>query len=104
MVNKSIVYLFEYGNLTKIGITSNLVSRLQAINAQSPVDVICTHICECEYAREVELEIHTEYAHKRHHGEWFSLSESDIEQIKNEYNFIEHFVPRPPRRRRCIGA
>ena len=103
-MNRKVIYLFASSGLTKIGITSNIVLRLQAINAQSPVDVICTHICECEYAREVELEIHTEYAHKRHHGEWFSLSESDIEQIKNEYNFIEHFVQRPSRRRRCIGT
>lgn len=77
------VYLVDGGNgLFKIGMTTNIVSRLKSIQAQSPISLKIAHIIPCSNYQEVEVYLHKKYQSTRRHYEWFALSEEQVSEIK----------------------
>jgi len=65
----------------KIGISTSPTDRLKQIQANSPASLILLHSKEVSNARDVEIHIHTTYAVKRIHSEWFQLKQEEVQAI-----------------------
>lgn len=70
---RSVVYFLEGAGRVKIGWTSSLHSRLQALQAASPVPLRLLAIMRA--SQHMERELHVRFAEFRLHGEWFELAE-----------------------------
>jgi len=74
-------YLIESNGLFKIGITSNLKTRLSQIQTGNPhkVSLICTKVWSTkEIALFIEQSLHYKYRNLRLNGEWFNLVQEDL--------------------------
>ena len=76
------VYLVECGGLYKIGKSKQPATRLGRFATMwiQPTSIVA--VGRCEDMASTESQLHKTYAHKRVHGEWFALSDSDVEQVK----------------------
>lgn len=79
---KTYIMFDENIGYLKIGKSKNPKFRERTLQSQNP-SIKIFKICD----KNVEKEIHKKYADKRVRGEWFDLSEEDIENIVNEYGF-----------------
>jgi hypothetical protein len=73
-------------SLVKIGITKQLSQRLFSLNTSSPIELFFVFHFLSENAMKTEKELHKKFSTKRVKGEWFALTEQDIEQIKYKYS------------------
>jgi hypothetical protein len=81
----SYVYLIRADNgLYKIGLTSNIERRFNTLRAQSPIPLELILYVNGENARELERELHDKFSDKRHHGEWFELSDENLAYIRTQ--------------------
>lgn len=81
---RGFVYLFKCNGLYKIGRTKNPTKRMQQMaSAAMPFEFERIHVIGCKNAIEAERELHKKFSSKRKIGEWFDLSEIDIEEIKS---------------------
>ena len=80
------VYVIEAissdGCLYKIGKSVNPAKRLHQLKSVSPLELRLVHQIKCADMAAVELELHVQYQNLRLHGEWFKLSSTELEQIK----------------------
>jgi T5orf172 domain len=76
------VYLVAGGNLHKIGSTNRLATRLSSLRTMSPVPLVLEHVWAG--TRLTEFALHRRYKKRRHHGEWFTFSEAEIEELKEK--------------------
>ena len=68
----------------KIGVTGkNIKDRIKKLQTGNAEELFISSFYECEYPFRLEKMLHTKYANKRMHGEWFSLSSHDIGQFRN---------------------
>lgn len=76
------VYLVQAGGRFKIGITSNVQSRIKGIQTGNPDKV--TLVCSVEHPepRKLEAELHRIFSPYRLEGEWFQLSIGQVGQCK----------------------
>lgn len=82
------VYLFRAENgLVKIGKTVNIQQRFKSIHTMSPIDIEVFAFLETEMADELEYELHIEFDVDRVKGEWFNLSDEDLQYIVEKYGF-----------------
>ena len=80
--NAGFVYIMQTGEYYKIGISKNVNQRHSGINTMPyPIELIYSEKV-FNYSK-VEKELHQLYSAKNKRGEWFSLTEQDIEDIKN---------------------
>ncbi len=90
------VYIFRAENgLFKIGKTSkNPKGRLASIGKISPVPINLLHKIKTNNITWLESSLHSKYASKRIHGEWFKLEEKNIrwltKQISIDTNVSKH--------------
>lgn len=68
----------------KIGFTTNLERRFTTIQAQSPLPLTIIHTFAGTLADEAGL--HERFKDRRLHGEWFDLTDEDIEALKREFD------------------
>lgn len=82
-VEDSFVYILssKKTKLTKIGYSSNVKQRIKALQNSGPDGLVLK--CLIKGGTETEGMLHKKYADKRKHGEWFSLSDEDIESLKS---------------------
>lgn len=73
-------YLMSDGVFIKIGKSSNPVAREETLQALQPSIKLILVI-----QLNIERSLHDEFNEKRIRGEWFDLSEEDVENIKNKY-------------------
>jgi hypothetical protein len=89
-IMKGFVYLFKHKgtNFIKIGMTEDesVSKRFSCFNTYAPNGGEIVHIIETNNARELESDLHKKYSEKRMKGEFFLLSNQDIEDIKNIEN------------------
>lgn len=77
------VYLVEGANgVYKIGKTSQLHARMNFFEIKLPFDVNLICAIPSEDITTLEKQLHDKYANKRIRGEWFELTEQDVEDIK----------------------
>lgn len=82
--DEQMTYLMTDSNTgyTKIGRSINPKFRESTLQSEKPtISLIAT--CFKDY----EDALHKKYEHKRGRGEWFKLSDKDISDIVNDYNF-----------------
>jgi len=81
------VYLFHAENgLTKIGQTDNIEKRFASICHSSPIDVKKRYSCFVSNMGELERKLHRLFKKNRIRGEWFDLTD---EQIQIAIDIIE---------------
>lgn len=77
------VYLLKSSNgYYKIGYTNNIKKRLHDIGIKVPFKIELIHKIKCSDARRLESELHSQFSSKRVNGEWFNLSQEDVNYIK----------------------
>lgn len=69
--------------LTKIGLATNVPARVSDMQVGSPSILTLLFMYTTPLAYTVESILHKKYRDKNTHGEWFRLSDVDIEWIKN---------------------
>ena len=79
---KGVVYIVECAGRYKIGKTQDLTFRLAHFTIILPFEPILIHQISSGNISQTERDLHIKYKEKRVRGEWFDLSQEDIEAIK----------------------
>lgn len=66
----------------KIGRTNDPYVRLSAFEVKLPFQIEIVTVLSCNNAMLMEKQLHDRYALKRVRGEWFQLSDEDVQSIK----------------------
>lgn len=84
-VLRGYVYLLKMvnGDYYKIGRTKNYQNRLETFGVKLPFSVEYEYIIQTKDMYALESELHQRFAAKRVNGEWFALSQVDIDYIKS---------------------
>lgn len=79
------VYLLNEinGEHWKIGKTKSPKDRLRTFNVKLPFRVEFDTLIKTDDRHSLESELHSRFASKRINGEWFALSQDDLEYIRN---------------------
>jgi hypothetical protein len=72
------VYLLKAGPFYKIGKSQNFEKRLSQIKLQLPYPVEVIHVFKTRNMGEVETHWHRRFKDKRANGEWFVLTDEDV--------------------------
>lgn len=73
------IYFVRSGDLTKIGFTTNLPSRVRALHMSGPgAELLCSY----RGGRALERALHEEFAAYRKHGEWFDLPDDWEDRLR----------------------
>ena len=81
------IYLYKAGIYYKIGRTKNLERREREIKLQLPFKVELIHHIKTNNPIKTEKYWHDHFATRRQNGEWFCLTNSDVEEFKR-INFM----------------
>lgn len=68
--------------LIKIGVATDVQSRLRSVQASSPDQLILMGLIRCHNFGQTEREIHKRFAHCRAHGEWFHPETELVDWIR----------------------
>lgn len=81
---KEYIYLIRCENTDfyKIGRSKNPRKRLQVLQMGCPYSLILIFGRSCERAFGVEKTLHEKYWDRQRTGEWFELSKSEVENIR----------------------
>lgn len=82
-------------SMYKIGFSDSVETRLRSLQTGSPSRLRLVHTMQHNNEREIERLLHTIFAKKRSHNEWFSLSDDELFQAKKIIGF-----PPPPEKER----
>lgn len=77
------VYILHSGGSFKIGRTNDLGKRITQISPIMPHPVELVHSIKSEDCLELESRLHEHFSSKRLNGEWFALTQEDVEYIKS---------------------
>jgi serine/threonine protein kinase len=77
------IYLLKSGKYYRIGKTSNFERRLTKIQATAPQPIEVVHTIPAADHAEAQAIWLRRFAPKRRGGDWFALSESDVEEFKS---------------------
>lgn len=94
------VYFISNGNgAVKIGqTTTSLRTRLAQLQAASPYKLYVCASITIESRKALERQLHGEFAARRMHGEWFSMTDDEAVAIAERHGGQEVFVGREKRR------
>ena len=83
----SVVYFVKHKTMKpiKIGVTSNLTKRLQALRVSCPYGLDLIGRILSPEPKELESKLHKRLKSKRLNGEWFDISISEAKDIISEY-------------------
>lgn len=77
------IYVFEQCGFYKIGYSYNPHKRLENIKCASPNETRLVLSFPIHNVKIVEKELHNRFKDKRIRGEWFELSDGDLQDITN---------------------
>lgn len=83
-----LVYLIQSGDSYKIGHTTqdDPSSRLSYYQTAHPGPLLMPLVIKSDDSKQTETNLHRQFSSKRIRGEWFTLNEADIQQIKKQFN------------------
>jgi hypothetical protein len=84
------VYVIQCGESFKIGLTNNPTKRLRVLSVKAPFPLTVHLLIPTNNMEALEGELHTFFAHKHRRGEWFDLTEEDIEILRQKYITVDH--------------
>ena len=76
------VYVLQADSYYKIGLSTNVEKRVKQLSTLPPFDVTLIHKIETGDMHQLESELHERFAEKRANGEWFVLSNEDLEWLR----------------------
>lgn len=76
-------YIIKTNRRFKIGISKRLLGRLKDIRARNP-DIV-ELVAAAKFKEDKEAELHQRYNEKQLNGEWFSLTEDDVKDLRYEF-------------------
>jgi len=79
------VYLYRAGQYYKIGRTNDIDRRNIEIKLQLPFKPELIHTIETSNPNQIEKYWHELFKSKRRNGEWFSLSDTDVNLFKSQF-------------------
>ena len=84
---KRFIYLIReaFRGIIKIGIAKDLSARIGSMQAGCPQELEVLAYIEINNANQHERELHNKYSEKRYRGEWFELSDKDINNILEQF-------------------
>lgn len=77
------VYILESGGFYKIGFSYDPLARARRLSTGSPLPIRIVHTLRTAFHESIEAKLHRRFRAKRIHGEWFDLSDSDVDYIKS---------------------
>ena len=83
------VYFIHGGEYVKIGIAFNPKKRLTELQTSNPFSLILLRAFKVMDARAIERSLHSHYAASCVRGEWFKLSDKDIERIMSARSIVD---------------
>jgi hypothetical protein len=90
---KGYVYLIKAENgLTKIGETISPKKRYSSIKTAVPMDTEFLFAVKTNNAPGLEEKLHEKFSNKREMGEWFRLSEKDIDNTKQHFTSLGYEI------------
>lgn len=94
-MGEMIIYLISSeindSTLYKIGITKrNINKRLTELKTGNPATLTVIHTFKSQYAPKIEKHFHISNAYNNRGGEWFQLSEHDINNFIPQCNLIHN--------------
>ena len=75
------IYLIKGAGLLKIGVTHDMDKRFKGITTMSPVPLVLHYSKKVTNARKLEKALHLKYKEFNSHGEWFNLTDKQIDDI-----------------------
>ena len=75
------VYIIKQGEYYKIGKTTNPTSRKKTYITENPNEVEYIDAVKCSDYSVAEVAAHDMFKDKNHRGEWFKLSQDDVENL-----------------------
>lgn len=75
------VYFIQCGEYVKIGLSSNVESRLKALQSATPYPLKLLKKLPVPNMARAEARLHRHFASVRHKGEWFRLTEDDLWEV-----------------------
>ena len=79
---KEFIYLIRGGPYYKIGRTKNLELRIKSLQTGHPCPLQIIKVWLVEDGPSMEIQVHGQFLSKRIHGDWFNLSDADVEVLK----------------------
>lgn len=81
------VYLIQedFCGLVKIGIAADPVKRMANLQTACPQKLSLVAVLRTDRASEVEVGLHTQFSEKHVRGEWFRLTEADVDGLRVEW-------------------
>jgi hypothetical protein len=90
-----VVYLMKSRELYKIGISIEVDKRVKQLTSIIPFGVELIHVIPVNDYERLEQALHMYYQRKRVNGEWFELSEDDVNLIKSlDSNWWDRLYPK----------
>lgn len=88
------VYLIreEFCGLVKIGISSEPTQRLRHLQTSCPQRLDIVAILQIDNPGTIEAELHVRFSPKHYRGEWFRLTEDDVEGVCEEWESLQQSV------------
>lgn len=84
----------QVSGLYKIGRSRAFAQRLFDFGVKLPFEVHLVHLIECQDECATEAQLHRAFRRQRRNGEWFDLSDQDLEWIKASNGHKESENPR----------
>lgn len=81
-----VVYLLKGGPFFKIGKSIDFEKRLGQIKLQIPYAVEVVHVIRAAHPLQAEAHWHRRFASLRQNGEWFLLSQAEVDEFKSVSN------------------
>lgn len=74
------VYVIRVGDLCKIGKARDVKDRIRGLHLSATAEIIATQHSAEPFA--LERQLHAEFKAVRERGEWFHLTDTDIERVR----------------------
>jgi hypothetical protein len=83
------VYVIKGNGLYKIGRTTQLAKRLTHFSTLFPVPITLVTAIPTDDPVSLEKRLQNQFSERRRSGEWFALSEADLDRIRHDYGSDE---------------
>lgn len=88
------VYFIRASNgLVKIGCAVNPRKRFVSCRTDSPLPLEMLFVVRSANASSLEGRLHEAFSARHSHGEWFALTEADLERLQRDYGIAEPVTP-----------